>query len=232
MKSHAPSASAPSLLGRPWVRFGIIALVVLAAGVLLAQALRRPAVYWSDVHVRFVAPTNPTSPNSLQVSERSLVMTAGAVGQAVDDRNPPATASPDTHISGLGIRSGYSITLPNTGGQFQSAYITPYLDVQVVGPSELEVAQTMKTLIGKIESKLTELQNTSHVAAADRIRAKILPAVNAPVYTEQGSRKRAAAAALLIVIGLAAATGSVLSRIDRRMSRARRLRRDSVALVG
>jgi hypothetical protein len=235
MNTVEPHVGALTLLGRTWVRVGVISLVVLVAGVFVAQAVRKPGVYWSDVHVRFVPPANPTNPNSLQVSERSLVMTAGAVGQAIDDRSLPPTASPDVQISGLGVRSGFSITLPNTGGQFQSTYITPYLDVQVVGPSEFEVARTTKNLVAAIKSKLTELQDKSKVAAADRISAKILPETNAPVYFEQGSRKRAIAAAFVIMAALAAATGALMSRIDRRLRRRHQVdgeRRDAVALVG
>lgn len=225
MHTDEPRGIARAWLTRGWVRFGIIAFVVLVTAVFVVQSIRKPGVYWSDVHVRFVAPTNPTTPNSLQVSERSLVMTAGAVGQAVDDRDRPATSSSDVHISGLGIRSGSAITLPNTGGQYQNYFADPYLDIQVVGPTEAQVQVTMKRIVSEIKAKLGELQDNSNVARQDRIGAKVLPLSATPVYYEQGSRKRALGAAIIILVGVGAAAATILTRLTRRP------RKSSLALV-
>src|SRR6185312_9143101 len=136
----------------------------------------------SDVHVRFVAPTSLTKENSLQVAGQSLIMTAGAVGQMVDDTNGPRPASPDATLAGLGIRSGWSVTLPNSGGQYQNYFADPYLDVQVVAPTALQVTQTMQRLVQRIQDGLATLQKDAHVAPTDRISARVLPLSVAPIY--------------------------------------------------
>src|SRR6476619_1113941 len=118
-----------------WVALTLLGLIVVGAAGVLAKEVHKPGVYWSDVHVRFVAPSSLTKENSLQVAGQSLIMAAGAVGQMVDDTNGPRPASPDATLAGLGIRSGWSVTLPNSGGQYQNYFADPYLDVQVVAPT-------------------------------------------------------------------------------------------------
>ncbi len=195
----------------------MLAVVLLGTGVFVAHTLQQPGVYWSDVHVRFVAPTNPTNPNSLQVSEKSLIMTAGAVGEVIDDSDGPRTSSSDVHISGLGVKSGWSVTLPNSGGQYINYYADPYLDLQVVGPDPVTVQRTMQRLVAKTESTLAELQDRADVPQSDRISAKVLPLSSAPMYYEHGSRKRALAAGIALMIGaVAAAIAAGLSRFSRR----------------
>src|SRR6266516_3721547 len=96
-----------------WGALTLVGLVMAAAVGVLAEEVRKPGVYWSDVRVRFVAPTTLTKQNSLQVTGQSLIMMAGAVGQMVDDTNGPRPASPDATLVGLGVRSGWWVVLPN-----------------------------------------------------------------------------------------------------------------------
>jgi hypothetical protein len=198
-----------------WVALSLVGLVVLGAAGVLAKEVRKPGVYWSDVHVRFVAPASLTRQNSLQVPEQSLIMTAGAVGQMMNDTNDPRPASPEATLPGLGIRSGWSVTLPNSGGQFVTYFADPYLDVQVVGPTAMQVTQTMQRLIQQIQDGLTTLQNDAHVAPADRISASVLPLSVAPIYYAHGSHSRAIIASLVILSGLATVGFVVVSRLSR-----------------
>lgn len=215
-----------------WIALSLVGLIVVGAVGVLAKELRKPGVYWSDVHVRFVAPTSPTRQNSLQVSERSLIMMAGAVGQMVDDTNGPRPASPDATLAGLGVRSGWSVTLPNSGGQYQNYFADPYLDVQVVAPAAAQVTQTMQRLVRRIEEGLTTLQNDADVAPADRISSRVLPLSAAPIYYEHGSHSRAIAASLVILIGLASVGFVVASRLSRSSPRPRSAPRAPVSVAG
>ena len=215
MDTEDRRASARSWRMPRWAALSLVGLIVAGAAGALAKEVRKPGVYWSDVHVRFVAPASPTRQNSLQVSERSLIMTAGAVGQMVDDTNRPRPASPDATLAGLGVRSGWSITLPNSGGQYQNYYADPYLDVQVVGLTAAQVMQTMLGLVRRIEDGLTTLQDDAHVAPADRISSRVLPLSAAPIYYKHGSHSRGIAASLVILIGLATVGFVVASRLSR-----------------
>jgi hypothetical protein len=181
----------------------------------LAKEVRKPGVYWSDVQVRFVAPSSLTKQNSLQVTDQSLIMTAGAVGQMVDDRNGPRPASSDATLAGLGVRSGWSVTLPNSGGQYVNYYADPYLDVQVVAPTAPQVMQTMQRLITQIQDGLTKLQTDAHAAPANRITARVLPLTVAPIFYQHGSHSRAIIASLVILSGLATVGFVVASRLSR-----------------
>lgn len=208
-----------------WAALGLVGVVLIGAAVVLAKQVGKKGVYWSDVHVRFVAPTTLTQQNSLQVSEQSLIMTAGAVGQMVDDSNRPRPASPDATLAGLGIRSGWSVTLPNSGGQYQNFYADPYLDVQVVESTAEGVAQTIKGLINRIQQALTQLQADAHVAPAHRITSRALPLTVAPIYYIHGSHSRAIVASLVILIVLAAVGFVVAGRLyGRRPNRHRATR--------
>jgi hypothetical protein len=148
-------------------------------------------------------------------------MTAGTVDQMIDDRNGPVPADPTATLVGLGVRSGWSVTLPNRGGQYQNSFVDPYLDVQVVGPTRAQVHKTMARLINRIMAALTALQDAEHVAPADRITAKVLPEPVPPVYFEHGSRIRALGASAAILITVAALAAAALSRLARRRPRSR-----------
>jgi hypothetical protein len=204
-----------SRLSTRQLRAGLI-LLVLCTGVVLFKVVERPGVFFSDAHVRFTAPTNASQANTLQISNGSLIATAGAVGQMIDDRDDPRPSSPDATIAGMGVRDGWSITLPNSGGQWADNYADPYLDVQVVGPTAEKVQATMLQLVAKIKVALNRIQDASHVPATERIVAKLLPLSATPVYYLYGSRVRAAAASLAIVVAVAALGLALIARRTRK----------------
>jgi hypothetical protein len=177
-----------------------------------AVAADAKGVYYTRAQVRFIAPTNSANPNTLQIAPSSTVMVAGAVGQMVDDEQRPRTASPDVAITGTGIRDGWSVTLPNTGGQWANNYASPYLDVQVAGPSASEVATTMQSLVTQINKDLSALQRSQHVAQANLIHTQLSSLSSPPIYYQRGSRTRALLAALALGLGITAAATLVTRR--------------------
>jgi hypothetical protein len=216
MDSDGSGASARVRRIPRWAALTLIGVIVVGAAGVLAKEVHKPGVYWSDVHVRFVAPTSLTRENGLQVAGQSLIMTAGAVGQMVDDTNGPRPASPDATLAGLGIRSGWSVTLPNSGGQYQNYFADPYLDVQVVAPTAAQVTETVQRLVQQIQDGLTKLQKDAHVAPADRISSSVLPLSVAPIYYAHGSHSRAILASLVILCGLTTVGFVTASRLSRR----------------
>jgi len=178
--------------------------------------IKAKGVYWSRVQVRFIAPTSEEFPNGLQISPSSTVMTAGAVRRMVDDQDPPRTVSPDVTIFGLGIKQGWSVNLPNTGGQWASNFTNPYLDVQAVGPTSEYVTSTMNRLIDEISAALATLQSDAAVKQVNLITTQLSPLGPPPLFFQRGSRIRAALASLGLGVGLTAAAVGVASRWMRR----------------
>jgi hypothetical protein len=182
---------------------GVVVLTGLLATVLGSYvAVKAKGVYWSRVQVRFIAPTSEDYPNGLQISPSSTVMTAGAVRRIVDDSDKPRTVSQDVILSGLGIRNGWSVNLPNTGGQWANNFTNPYLDVQAVGPTADGVEATISRVILDINAALAKLQTQAAVADANLIHTQLSPPGNPPLYFQRGSRIRAGLAALGLGLGI------------------------------
>jgi hypothetical protein len=197
----------------------LIGLIATVTGSYVA--VKAKGVYWSRGQVRFIAPTSEEFPNGLQISPSSTVMTAGAVRRIVDDRDPPRTVSQDVTIVGEGIKQGWSVTLPNTGGQWASNFTNPYLDVQAVGPTPEYVTATMNRLINEISAALASLQARSSVDSVNLISTQVSPLGGPPLYFQRGSRPRAGLAALALGIGLTSCAVAWARRLTRR-------RRDTV----
>jgi hypothetical protein len=178
-------------------------------------------VYWATVQVRFIAPTSAANPNTLPLSGDSIVMVAGAVGQMVNDSQGPRTSSPTVNITGLGIRDGWTVTLPNTGGQWANYFASPYLQVQAVGPTIANVGGNMTRLMNEISVDLVTLEKQSGVDPHNYIRTQLNP-LNGPIYYYQsGSRARALLASLALGAGLTVGGVYTVRAYSRRRSRAR-----------
>jgi hypothetical protein len=167
-------------------------LVVLAAG---GASLRAPGVWWTQVDVVFLAPTSARYPNSLEVTSASLISTAGVVERRVNaGRVPTAVSSSSVSLVGEGIRDGYSVRLPNAGGQWAENFSRPVLDVQVVGASRDVVAARLDILLAKIQTTLDELQVSGGADKFNLIITESAPRV--PVQTFVGPRNKRAAAGI------------------------------------
>jgi hypothetical protein len=215
-----PPASSDRIRRRGRARYVVAVLGIIATLVTIVVTAHRPGVYWATVQVRFIAPTSAANPNTLPLSGDSIVMVAGAVGQMVNDNQGPRTSSPTVDITGLGIRDGWTVTLPNTGGQWANNFASPYLQVQVIGPTIAKVGANMTRLINEISVDLVALEKQSGVDPHNYIRTQLNP-LNGPTYYYQGgSRVRAVVASLALglglTVGLVYATGAYTRRRRRR----------------
>ena len=180
-----------------WTAFLIIFGLVLSGG-LFVISHGRPGVFWTRVQVHFVAPKSARYPNVLTVSSASLISTAAVVAQKVDpygDTNRMASES--VTLADQGIRHGWSVTLPNTGGQWSNTFSEPWLDVEAVGENSSDVLATVKTLVSQVVLTLDSLQQASKVKPENYIVTEVSP-VDYPVYLQQGSDKRVYVMALLL----------------------------------
>jgi hypothetical protein len=202
---------------RGWAR--ALAVLVLVGTLAVAWHIYRlPGSYSSEVKVVFLAPKSTVNPNALAISSDSIVTTAGAVARIVDPDVEPAVSESVT-LAGEGIRHGYSVRLPNSGGQWATNFDKPQLDVQAVGSSAAEVNATMARVLDRIRRTLDRLQTEQHVAQHNMITLSQSPPT-VPMYYDHGSRLRAVGATMLLGAGLALGvfwlTPAALGRFARR----------------
>ncbi|MGI8665376.1 MAG: hypothetical protein ACR2N4_05015 [Jatrophihabitans sp.] len=199
--TEAPTGRRPPLFLRSWV---IVLVGLLISGATANYFAHRPGVYWSQVQVLFVAPKSAANPNGLSVSSESLITTAGVVAKMVGSSPPgPSVVSDTVTLVGEGIRHGYGVRLPNSGGQFATNFDQAALDVQAAGTTVVEVSATLSKVLDQITTELSTLQSDAHVAPVNLIRAELSPPTP-PIYYQTGSKSRALAITLVIGGGITA----------------------------
>ena len=196
-------------------------LLIVACGLVLTLScalflVHRPGVYWSQVDVQFLLPISSENPNSYQFSSDSLISLAGVIGKSVGVS--PAHESPasdEVTLVGQGITSGYSVRLPNQGGQWATNFSEPLLDVQAAGATPDEVQETMQQVIQEIENSLAQRQDAAGVRPNRRVSTKVSPS-DIPIYYGGGSDLRVVAATVIVGLGL---TTALVVGLDRRKAR-------------
>lgn len=154
-------------------------------------AIAAPGVYWSRAEVTFLAPTSAINPNALRTTSSDLIIAAGVVAKRVNGNLVwNQMADPATTIVGQGVLDGWSVHLPDYGGQWSRVYSRQVLDVQVSGPTADLVRERQREIIARIDAELAGLQEG--VAASDRITTAVVPA-GPSVYYLHGSKTRALA---------------------------------------
>lgn len=91
-------------------------VLTMAAGLL---AVQDRTVFWTRAEVIFLVPQNEYNPNALRAASESVVITAGAVAKSVLGPDEVTKySSSDVTLVGTGVREGWSISQPDTGGQW------------------------------------------------------------------------------------------------------------------
>jgi hypothetical protein len=183
----------------PVVAIAAIGLVLTAA--LAARVERKPGLYYSEIRVGFHGPVSKHNPNNQVTPSESVISVAGVVARMVRP-NPPAgqVVSPTVTLADQGIRQGWSVSLPNDGGQFTNNFDQALLQVQAVGSDRSEVRQKVQSLVATINADLRTLQNQTQVPAVDRISTSLSPR-ELQVFRLSGSRPRALGAVLVLGVG-------------------------------
>jgi hypothetical protein len=178
-------------------------------------------VYWSRTQVVFLAPTSQAYPNALRTKSEDLIITAGVVAKAVSGSDKVTKyASPDATLVGEGMRDGWSIRLPDTGGQWAPSFFEQVLYVEVVAATAEEVAARQEEIVAQIAAELDRLQRDAGVAPGNDITVTVAPE-STVVHRVGGSRLRAAGMTGLLGAGATFAVIAVVeTRARRRAARA------------
>ena len=184
------------------------------------------SVYWTKTQVVFLAPSSSTYPNSLETTSEDLIITAGAVAKELT--GPAKTiklTSPDANLIGRGITDGWSVKLPDNGGQWAPNFDSQWLDVEVAAATPEQVTLRVDALIKRIAATLAHLQAERGVSPVNAITTKAAPD-STVVYRMTGSRMRVLAMTLALGIGATVWVVLILDyRARNRMTAASRRRR-------
>lgn len=189
-----------------YLRFWPIVLVgaVLTAGAGYL-AVSDDGVYFTRTEIVFLAPTSPLYPNALRTQSEDIIDTAGVVAKRVSG---PARvtkfSSPDVTLVGMGVRDGWSLRLPDTGGQWATNFATQRLLLDIVGPTRDAVRRTQEKLLTLVMDELDGLQREEGVVEANRITAIAAPE-STVIFAVTGNKPRALGMTAVIGIGLTTA---------------------------
>jgi hypothetical protein len=206
------------LIRRQWALFVVGVLATLVGGGL---AHRAPGVYHERIDVVFLMPADEgAGQNTFQYSTQSLIGTAGVVARIVQDgRAGGELASENATLIGEGVTHGYSVRLPNSGGQWAYDFESPVLSVETVGRSTAEVEATTSMVLSRITTTLAQMQESEGVPARARIRTRFNPP-NQSISFSRGSRARAVGASQLLGLGVTFAAVYFVDGLRRRRSTA------------
>lgn len=222
-------ALGPAILRRWYVTVPGIALSLFVA----MGTLSRPPLYWTQTDTYLLAPISHRFPNSMTSSSEALIATASVVVEDVQGLSKlPPTASPDAHLTGLGVRSGFLLRVPDMGGQWEHSFTRPVISIEVIGSDPTAVASEAAGLIDRVRADLDARQRADQVPVRDRMTATLAPTA-AQVFDMSGQPSRAAAITLLLGLWgtlLAAATADfLLPRLRARIRTRRHARHHPIA---
>jgi hypothetical protein len=199
------------VLLRYWAVVLLGALCTAGAGLM---AISDDGVYFTRTELAFLAPTSTLYPNALRTQSEDIIDTAGVVAKRVMGPGKVTKfAAPDVTLVGRGVRDGWSIGLPDTGGQWASNYATQMLVLDVVGPTRESVEARQAELVRQVQRELLRLQEDAAVAPVNRIT--VLPAPESTVIFHVGGN-RPRALAMTAFLGMAVTLTIVLAAERRR----------------
>jgi hypothetical protein len=209
---------ARAVLRRSWYVVLVGVVCTLGASVLIHRA---PGVYHQQVDVVFSWPQPPNNgENTLQYGTATLINTAGIVATVVADSAGDSQVVSDTATAvGEGIRHGYTVRLPNAGGQWAYNFEDPVLRVESVGSSPEEVLATTARGVARVRAALLELQRAENVRPAMMVQTRVNPGFPDVQYST-GSRTRALLGTWILGFGLTATALHAAARLRQRRAAA------------
>jgi hypothetical protein len=201
------------IMTRYWPIVLVGAVCTVGCGLL---AISSSGVYFTRTTLAFHAPSTVLNPNSFRTQSEDVIDTAGVVAKRVSGPGRVTKfASTDVTLVGLGVRTGWSLRLPDTGGQWATNFATQALILDVVGPSAEAVQRQQEDVIQQVQRELAQLQADAGVKPTNYITVSAAPASTVIFYVN-GSRQRALAITAVMGIGL---TIAVVLAVDRRGQR-------------
>lgn len=198
-----------TVLARRWY---VVVAVLAVAGYLFVALARSGGAYTVDMQVQLVPPESQAIGPENDWQQETLVNVAAAVESAFHDWHQPDRVAESASLFGSGVNAGYQVLLQNVGGQWESSYPRPLIDVHVVEHSSTEALTTTEQILQRLEFITADLQRA--VPPAERITVVRIPAVPEVAYAGRstGTTLRALGAFGIVAIGSAALAAVLLDR--------------------
>jgi hypothetical protein len=209
-----------------WPAVGSLLLV----SILVLVTLPGPRqLYWIKAQIVFLMPQNlAASGNPLYGQYQGLVSFAAVIEREFNGYNHSNTAAGmGATIYGMGVKNGYSVTLPNTGSQWESSFNRPYLDIEVVSDDPEQTSDMLRDVADEVLDLVSRTQRELGVSASNMIRAELGPPRAEVVLVSANQPRALLSLAVLAVLtfGLsfrARNTGTILRVKDRPRGSSRR----------
>ena len=200
-------------------RWPIVLVGVLCTGLAAFAGLSDKGVYYTRTQIVFLAPSSTVYPNSLATRSEDIIIAAGAVAKSVTGPGPVTKyASPDVTLVGIGVRDGWSLVVPDTGGQWATNFPSQILNLDIVAPARATVLQRQTTILRRVQDELNKLQRENHVAPINDITMTTAPR-STVIYHVGGSKPRMLGMTAVLGLGITAAVIVVAERLGRRWPR-------------
>ncbi len=165
-------------------RWPVMLLGILLTLAVCAVTWRAPGVYWASTKVYFLVPATAQQPNQIAPDNSAAIPLAGLIQTEINHGDPPRKAtSPDVTLVDEGIYDGWSVFLPDTGGQWAHNFSEPSLIVQASGPSAEVVRSRMNGLIDQIFALVAAREDAANVPLVLRVDLTMSPPVVAVQYS-------------------------------------------------
>lgn len=197
----------------------VVVLVVVGGLVmtaLAANAVRHAqGVYAAQIQYQIVPPADVDESNEFTSPANSAISVAGIVAMKVDPSRRNRFASPSATLLGAGVRHGWWVKLPDSGGQWASAFSDPWLDIEVVDTDPDQVRDLAQQKVAEVTATLKAIQDEVGVTQAKRFTARVNPPGAIPLEYHSGRANAGAAMTVILGTGLTIALSSWLASLLR-----------------
>lgn len=207
---------------RPVLRRWYVALTVLTLMLpAILHSWGATGVYWSKVDVVFYPPSGAAAGNPLRADSQATVHYAAMVERLVNgEQGNAAPGTTRANLYGTGIRNGYAVYIPSSGGQWQNSFDRSAITVEVVAERKDDVGRILTGIVDRIQTTAAERQAAIGVIPRSYITTSLSP--GAPEVSYQPAKPVYAASALAaLALGLAVAAAIVADRLALRKGRRR-----------
>lgn len=200
------------LLRACWRSWPVVLIGALVTAGIGFVAIRADGVYYTRTELAFLAPTRTDWPNALRTQSDSIIITAGTVAMAVTGADQlPKFASPEATLVGEGVRDGWTLRLPDTGGQWASNFATQRLVLEIVGPTREAVAARQQAVTEEVARTVRALQEDQGAQPAGLITAIPTPE-STVIFHVAGNRFRALGMTAMLGVSVTLACVVLLER--------------------
>lgn len=204
-------------------RWYLVLAVILCMLPVLYSATISTGVYYARAEFLFLPPPSKVGGNVLHSEAVTTVMYAAIVERRFNgnDGGQPLRTT-DAPLYSTGLRNGYSVFLPNSGGQWQMSFGDPKLVIEVVAEDGGTVEKEMSRITGELQKLSSDPQQSIGVTPEALITTELSPAQ--PVAMHVGIRRSRALAALAgltiaLALGLPLVGDRVITGFSHRRSR-------------